>query len=397
MGQFSKLDPSSLVSSSYVDDKYSSPPSIDELKSSSSSSTSTTTATTTTTTTTTSSSTSNRSGNVGRQPQQQKQPRSTKRSLYVLPFVIMFFLYVMIGIRWILLEPVRRIMAQYVSGVCWDEQLILQNNNNNVTYTTNTNITITINDDNNNNHNNNTISSSSSRSRRIPRILFLGDSISRGTFVRLVNKTWGKSIYLEQPEKNCKGFDRFLGYQSMNASVMKWLGSEKWDYVQMNIGMHFHPERLNLTTGQDWRPIYRMGILKIIHIIHQHDPQTKIVLALTTPSPLDTNATYPKNDSSCPHFAKFHKEGFVSNMNDVIRSIVQENDGGTNGNSIPGLWGMNDRYSHVVTDLIKYQMPCNIHFTDKGYRHLARKDWSTIVSALNLTMMNNDIVYLPES
>jgi len=125
--------------------------------------------------------------------------------------------------------------------------------------------------------------------------------------------------------------------------------------------------------------------LDIIHTIHQEKPKAKIIIALTTPSPYDTKATYPNKDPSiCPYYTKFHREGFVSSMNHIIWKIFEDNEKEKKKKtaSIPndrtttvaaGLWGINDRYSHVIQNLFEYQMPCNIHFNDRGYRHLARK------------------------
>jgi len=73
---------------------------------------------------------------------------------------------------------------------------------------------------------------------RRPRVLFLGDSISRATFTRLVNHSWSDSVYLAEPDVNCWGFDRYF----QNNSLHEWLGPCSWDVIQFNVGAHFHPE-----------------------------------------------------------------------------------------------------------------------------------------------------------
>jgi hypothetical protein len=52
---------------------------------------------------------------------------------------------------------------------------------------------------------------------------------------------------------------------------------------------------------------------------------------------------------------------------------------------IPGLWGINDRYSLMIHDLFKYQKPCDVHYDKRGYKRLAQQDWETLAAALNLT------------
>lgn len=199
----------------------------------------------------------------------------------------------------------------------------------------------------------------------IPRALFLGDSIGQGIFKRMDRSYSKKGIHLGNPNINCMGLKKHLEEDNL----IKWLGPCCWDIVQFNVGAWYHP------TPGDWKTQYRKGMVEIIHRIHQHDPQARIVIALTTPSPLDTKETFPANDSSCPHFHRFDKEGFVASLNDIVRSIVSE--------GIPGVWGINDRYSQVMPHLFEYQNWCDIHFNNDGYNHLAANDWEMVATVLN--------------
>ena len=203
----------------------------------------------------------------------------------------------------------------------------------------------------------------------IPRALFLGDSVSRGTWERLLSLYSHRGIHLAGAPANCYGFEQYIYHDSL----LHWLGPCKWDFVQFNIGLHFHPK-----PEGDWREEYEQGLREIVQLIHEHSPSAKIVIALTTPSPLDTEATYPLDDGSCPHLAKFHKTGFISSMNDVVKSMLGGNE------TIPGLWGFNDRYSLLTPHLIDYQLPCDVHYTPMGYELLAEQDWKTLVTALNM-------------
>jgi hypothetical protein len=202
----------------------------------------------------------------------------------------------------------------------------------------------------------------------VPRALFLGDSISHGIWERLLALYSSRGVHLAGAPTNCYEFNVY------NDSLLHWLGPCQWDFVQFNVGMHFHPA----WTEGNWQEVYQHGIRDVARRIHDHSPSAKIVIALTTPSPLDTNATFPLDDGSCPHLKLFHKPGVISSMNDIIRSIQVGNE------SIPGLWGINDRYTLMVPNLIDYQLPCDIHFTQIGYDLMAEQDWSMLVTALNM-------------
>ena len=204
--------------------------------------------------------------------------------------------------------------------------------------------------------------------KTIPRALFLGDSVSVTTWLSLMSRYRNRGVYLAGAPTNCGGFGKY------NNRLSHWLGPCTWDFVQFNVGLHFHPQ-----PEGDWRTEYQQEILAVVQNIHAHSPSAKIVIALTTPSPLDTNATYPSDNGSCPHLNKFHKTGFISGMNDVIVSIFQGNE------TIPGLWGINDRYSLMAPHLIDYQLPCDVHYRLSGYQRLADKDWEIVASALQIS------------
>lgn len=198
-----------------------------------------------------------------------------------------------------------------------------------------------------------------------PRVLFLGDSISRAVWVltqRLYNRLGVVAMY--GAPTNCRGFDEY------EASLIHWLGSCPWDVVQFNVGMHFSP------TLDDWRDEYADGIWRIVSVIRAHSPQARIIFALTTPSPFDSPATIP-DEATCPNYHQLHKAGVVSSMNDVARSLSDR----------LGIL-INDRYSTLHPFLSTYQEPCNVHLYKEGYFFLARHDWKFLSSHLNITVPN---------
>jgi hypothetical protein len=203
------------------------------------------------------------------------------------------------------------------------------------------------------------------QSQPLPRILFLGDSISLAIWTiaqRLYNPLG--VVALHGAPTNCRGFDKYI------ANLNLWLGSCPWDVVQFNVGLHFSPT----TQINDWQVDYEIGIRWIVSAIRAHSPQAKIIFALTTPSPFDSPATIP-DGTTCPHGDLFHKKGFISSMNEIARSLSKR----------LGIL-INDRYSAILPLLSTYQKPCNVHFEEEGYHFLARHDWDFLSSHLNISV-----------
>lgn len=205
------------------------------------------------------------------------------------------------------------------------------------------------------------------------RVLFLGDSISWGTLSWLMrnmdktDSTIHDTIHVQGAPTNCGNFARY------RRLLDHWLGTCPWDVVQFNVGMHFHPPP-NQTAGE-WKHIYQRETEKLIDRIHSHSPQAKIIVALTTPSPLDSQATSSHlNATNCPSLGLFHHKGFVADMNQVIREHWMKN------NSII----INDRYSLLLNNHLEHhQKRCDIHFFDSGYSLLASHDWNVVLDALD--------------
>ena len=200
---------------------------------------------------------------------------------------------------------------------------------------------------------------------RLPRILLLGDSISRGIRVATQQGNhWQANI--QGAPGNCNAFERY------QKDLKQWLGYCPWDVVQFNVGMHFHPEFPDNYTS--WRDEYRRGITNVVNEIRDHSTSAHIVFALTTPSPFDSDATTPDR-ATCPHYDKFHKAGFVAAMNEVAISLSEE----------LGII-INDRYSVILPVLDQYQKKCDVHYDYRGYQFIARHDWKVFSAALSLKL-----------
>ncbi len=194
----------------------------------------------------------------------------------------------------------------------------------------------------------------------LPRILLLGDSISHGIRVQTQN-LYHSQANVQGAPTNCGGFKKY-------ERLKDWLGSCPWDLVQFNVGMHFHPG----PKVASWHEDYEKGIRNIVTAIRAHSPSARVVFALTTPSPFDSNETMPKR-GTCPDYDKFHEAGFVSSMNMVAVSLAKQLG-----------FVVNDRYTAILPWLSMYQKECNIHYSEDGYKLLAQQDWKVFSSILSV-------------
>ena len=194
----------------------------------------------------------------------------------------------------------------------------------------------------------------------LPRILFLGDSISRGIGVETYNMFHPLGIAnIHGAPDNCGGFERY------DSHLTQWLGICTWDVIQFNVGMHFHPKRTTANSSTTQQQ-YKDSIVRIVTKLREHSPNADIVVALTTPSPYDSNDTYP-DTATCKNYNLFHKGGFVTSLNKWARQLAPKLN-----------VTINDRYQSIQPFLGKYQRPCDVHFKLEGYQHLAKQDWGVI-------------------
>lgn len=207
----------------------------------------------------------------------------------------------------------------------------------------------------------------------LPRILYLGDSISRGTW-RVTIKTYKDLANIHPAPTNCVGFSAY------RAHLSTWLGECPWDLIQFNVGMHYHPRA---GYGDDLEE-YERQLDEVLQALHTHSPQAHLVLATTTPSPFDTDGTTPDRET-CPHYDRFHERGYVAKLNHVVHQVAEKWTA-TKSLSV----GVSERYDAVINDLKAWQTPCDIHFKTKpggispGYRRIAQADWTIASRTLHL-------------
>ena len=191
------------------------------------------------------------------------------------------------------------------------------------------------------------------------RILLLGDSISRGITLETI-KMYGKLANIHEAPRNCLGAEQYN-----EANLAKWLGTCKWDLIQFQIGAHVKEDE-GLRT-------YAKHLRNVVTNLKRMAPSAMIVFAATTPTPFDTKETRPSR-STCKNYDKFQPEGYVSKLNTIARDVMAEMK-----------VTFNDRYHVIISGLRRYQIPCDIHFVQNGYKKLADKDWTVFSNLLKIS------------
>lgn len=185
-----------------------------------------------------------------------------------------------------------------------------------------------------------------------PRFLLLGDTVTEEV-AKLSRELYGSQINIHLAPMNPRSFHDYL------ESLPVWLGNCAWNLIQFDLGIHFR----RCGEGESSLDSYAEDLRATVSHLREHSPEAKIVLALTTPSPLDRNTT-TEEKSLCPHGeTKFHSAGFIHAMNEIAIQVAEELD-----------VFFIDRYSAILPHLNEYQKPCNMHFTPDGYRILAEVD-----------------------
>lgn len=192
-------------------------------------------------------------------------------------------------------------------------------------------------------------------------VLIIGDSISIGytPFVRQLLKTKAnvfRPMLKNGNPENCEGTTKGV------KNIDRWLGSTKWDVIHFNFGLHDikhvdpvtgensnnpnHPVQANLNQ-------YKKNLKKIVGKLNLTG--AKLIFATTTPYPDELSG--PLRDPGMPK--KYNK---------VAENIMNKNN-----------IAINDLYNFVLPRMAEIQRPNNVHFTEEGYKALAKKVADKIV------------------
>jgi hypothetical protein len=174
---------------------------------------------------------------------------------------------------------------------------------------------------------------------RLPRVLLIGDSVSRGYTLAARAALAGKANVHRAPE-NCGGTQN--GVKKIDA----WLGEGKWDVIHFNFGLHDRG-----TAVADYAQ-------RLEHLVERLKATgAKLVWATTTPVPDEPE--------------KKQLNAAVIERNKAAADLMSRN----------GVW-VDDLYEAVLPRLEALQNPKDIHFKPEGYQFLGERVAESISAAL---------------
>lgn len=182
----------------------------------------------------------------------------------------------------------------------------------------------------------------------LPRVLLIGDSISIGYTQPTRKLLEGKANVHRIPTN---------GGPTKNgvANIQKWLGTGKWDVIHFNWGIHdlkFMPDGKRQVEAAD----YEANLRSLVATLKATG--AKLIWASTTP--------IPEGELNPPR-----KFGQVPEYNAIAAKVMNEN-----GVTI------NDLNAWMTPRFEELHKPKDLHYTDAGSEHLARKVAEAITQAL---------------
>ena len=175
---------------------------------------------------------------------------------------------------------------------------------------------------------------------KLPRVLLIGDSVSRGYTLAARKALAGKANVHRAPE-NCGPTAN--GLKKLDV----WLGDGTWDVIHFNFGIHDR-----VTKPED----YTARLTTIIERLKKTG--AKLIWAATTPIPPDTK--------DGPSATKAIEE-----KNALAAKLMQEQ----------GV-AIDDLFTFITPHLAKVQNPADVHFNGDGYELLGQQVARAIEPAL---------------
>ncbi len=177
---------------------------------------------------------------------------------------------------------------------------------------------------------------------KLPRVLLIGDSVSRG-YTQAVRKELAGKVNVHRAPANCG--PTASGLKNLDA----WLGdsAKKWDAIHFNFGIH------NRATAPE---VYEKELDELVTLLTATG--AKLIWASTTPIPPDT-----KDGEAAP--------AAIVEKNKIAARVMQQH----------GVV-IDDLYAWMLPDLAKFQNPKDVHFTAAGYERLAQRVARVIETAL---------------
>lgn len=173
----------------------------------------------------------------------------------------------------------------------------------------------------------------------LPRVLLIGDSVSRGYTLPVRSALAGKANVHRAPE-NCGGTGNAL------RKLDVWLGEGNWDVIHFNFGIH------DRSTKSDQ---YDQRLEQIVQRLEKTG--AKLIWATTTPLPAESKKW---NDAA------------IVRLNAAAAPVIQRHD-----------VAIDDLYNYIKPTLSEHQNPDDCHFNAQGYERLGGRVAASILQALD--------------
>ncbi len=175
---------------------------------------------------------------------------------------------------------------------------------------------------------------------KLPRVLLIGDSVSRG-YTQAVRKELAGKVNVHRAPANCG--PTASGLKNLDV----WLGAGKWEAIHFNFGIH------DRATAMD---VYEKNLEELVARLNATG--AKLVWASTTPIPPDT-----KDGDQAP--------AAIVEKNKIAARVMQK----------CGVV-IDDLHAWILPDTAKFQNPKDVHFSGAGYERLAQRVARVIETAL---------------
>lgn len=175
----------------------------------------------------------------------------------------------------------------------------------------------------------------------LPRVLLIGDSVSRG-YTQAVRAALEGKMNVHRAPENCGPTANGL------KKIEVWLGEGKWDVIHFNFGIHDR----NTAAGD-----YGQRLQQLVERMSKTG--AKLVWATTTPIPDDA--------------AKNQRASSIVEKNEVAAEVMRA----------AGVVS-DDLFGAVTPHLGAFQNPNDVHFNANGYEFLGKQVASSLQAALNL-------------
>ena len=173
----------------------------------------------------------------------------------------------------------------------------------------------------------------------LPRVLLIGDSVSRG-YTLAVRKALAGKANVHRAPANCG--PTATGLKKLD----EWLGDGKWDVIHFNFGIHDRATPI---------PEYTRRLEKIVDRLQKTG--ARLVWATTTPIPDD-----PAHDQTA-------------------ESIIERNHAAGDLMTRRGI-AVDDLFAAITPNLATMQNPHDVHFNASGYDFLGKQVAGSIEEAM---------------